>query len=207
MSNERGDMLLASLDELKAYKDIKKDDDDASLMLILEASSNLFKEQTRRSFIDYWDTSKIEYHDAYENYIIYTDEFPIREIEKIEFSYNGDFRTDINGDYIADIPPITLEEYTDYLVNMKQNTFSIIQPFTVIPNTMNTKITYTAGYKTTPSDILMAVCDLAIYYRDSQSVPRKSLDGASVENLGFRSSDSGLPAHIRRVLEFYRVSI
>ena len=208
----KGDMLLASLDEFKTYKGIVKSDNDPKLLLMLEFASNMFKEMTRRSFIDYYTLAKIEYYDLYNGGQIFLHEFPLKEVEKVEFSYNGNFTTDPGtGDYLAEITPIELLEYTDYFIN-KDNDSVLITPenstiYTAIPGTLNVKITYTAGYKTVPSDIMMAVMDIVDYQREEQFTPRKAFEGMSIENLGFRDSSSSLPAHIKRVMELYRVSI
>ncbi len=84
-------MLLASLDEFKAYKGITKEENDPKLMLMLEYASNMFKEMTNRSFIDYYNTPKVELHDGtkYDNIIL--KEIAVLEVEKLEYSWNVRF--------------------------------------------------------------------------------------------------------------------
>lgn len=67
------------------------------------------------------------------------------------------------------------------------------------------KVTYTAGYATTPEDLKLAIADLVTYYhkeeyKQNQAIGSTSREGPPATAVG----DTGFPDHIRRVLDLYR---
>lgn len=70
------------------------------------------------------------------------------------------------------------------------------------------KVTYTAGYATTPQDLQLAVADIITYYHLNEQKERQSIGSATREGAGASAirNDPGFPDHIRRVLDMYRVS-
>ena len=138
------------------------------------------------------------------NSSLYLKEFPIREVQSVEYSYDGSFSPE---------NIINLELYEDYFVNIEESAVFSKNPsipmagYSVIPGTSNIRVTYTAGFKVTPSEIITAIAHLVDYMREEQFTPRKSIDGVAVENLGFRQGGTSFPSHIARVIELYRVSI
>ena len=101
-------ITLVSLDEFKAYKNMSADPQyDAQVSMMLAGASDTCKTYCRRTFVDYWDIDKIEYHDGTLSNEIFLDEFPIRTITSVEFS--GDAVT-----YTA------LVENTDFYINPKK---------------------------------------------------------------------------------------
>lgn len=192
-------LLLADLDSFKSYKSITKPDD-AKLMIILEGVSNFTKEYTKRSFIDYYSVDKVELKHGSEFTELFLDELPLREISLVEVSLDGDF-TGIDPDKIT-----VLEEYTDYLPNTENSSIMSTYPLGYMStiNIPNVRITYKAGYETTPKDLKMAILDLVEYQYSEEYTPRKSFKDMSIENLGFREGNASLPSHIKRVFEMYR---
>ena len=71
------------------------------------------------------------------------------------------------------------------------------------------KITYNAGFATTPKDLQLALFDLVNYYIKDEHKERSTLGGATINNqgtAGIRTS-TDFPDHIKRVLDLYRVVI
>jgi hypothetical protein len=68
------------------------------------------------------------------------------------------------------------------------------------------KVTYTAGYASTPKDLKLAIFDLITYYLKDEHKERRTLGGASIQNQGSTSlRDSvAFPDHIKRVLDLYK---
>jgi hypothetical protein len=195
-------LLLVSLDEYKTYKGITKENEDAKIVQLLEGASNLAKEFCKRSFIDYYSTAKVEYHDGSKYDTIFLDELPLNEITSVEISLDGDFDT---------VDKVTaLVAYESYYPNKEDSLiFSGVVGYPLVygavPGTANIKITYTGGYENTPKDMKLAVMDLVEYYRQEEYTPRKAFKDMSIENLGFReNSNSSLPSHIKRIFEMYR---
>jgi hypothetical protein len=65
------------------------------------------------------------------------------------------------------------------------------------------KITYTAGYASTPADLQLAVIDLVNFYYKDEYKGRRTLAGATLENVPVVEA-VGFPAHIKRVLDLYK---
>ena len=71
------------------------------------------------------------------------------------------------------------------------------------------KITYKAGYASTPKDLQLALFDLVNYYMKDEHKERRTLGGAKLQNqgtAGIRNS-TDFPDHIKRVLDLYKVVI
>ena len=67
------------------------------------------------------------------------------------------------------------------------------------------KVTYNAGYSTTPLDLQLAVADLITYYLRDEHKTRQTLAGATRETQesSIRNSPA-FPDHIKRVLDLYK---
>jgi len=188
---------LVSLQEFKTYKKITKEEDDPKLFLLLRAASQLAKTYCGRTFVDYVNTDKVEYFDGNEEGILFLPEFPIIGVSSVEVSADGKTYSAITED----------EDYfIDYRLDAIRTADNL--PFTVgaYPSFKSVKVTYRGGYSEVPEDLKIAIMDLVEYYRQEEYTPRKTMQNISVENLGFRETGkSSLPAHIKRVFEFYRV--
>ena len=70
------------------------------------------------------------------------------------------------------------------------------------------KVTYLAGYTSTPQDLQLAIGDLITYYHKDEWKERQSIGSASREGAGTSAirNDPGFPDHIRRILDMYRTS-
>ena len=71
------------------------------------------------------------------------------------------------------------------------------------------RITYKAGFASTPRDLQLALFDLVNYYIKDEHKERRVLGGATVQNQGTSGirTSSDFPDHIKRVLDLYRVVI
>lgn len=181
---------LISLDEYKAVRSIASAEYDAQLLAIINKASSYIKTYCGRTFIDNYDTSTSAYLPIveYTNYngSFITREFPIVELTLIEYSTdNGTTFTAYDG---------ILDRSKDVIVIGPSDT-NIIEGINAF------KVTYTGGYANTPEDLKLACIDLVDYYYKNESVPRKTSNNNVIEYV----MTSDLPAHIKRVLDLYRV--
>lgn len=190
-------MDLVSLDEFKTYRGITTDKDDPKIMQLIKSATDLTKTYCNRSFIDFYSTDKIEYFDGTKYSEFFLEEGPIVSVTEVAYTEDGSTYT-------------ALVEGTDYFVNDEQDSIFIKGGVPLLTLTdfpaKSIKITFTGGYETAPEDVKQAVLDLVEYYRTEQFTPRKAASGVTLENIGFRAGSSiGLPPHIKRILEMYRV--
>lgn len=192
---------LITIDDFKTYKKISSQDSDPAISLIIGAVSDFVKTYTSRALIDHSENDKIEYFDATE-YPEYTvDEFPLINVTEVATSIDGG------------ITWVPLVEDTTYFVDLQKD--KIISNTTVkdtkfvasvIPHKSG-RVTYTGGYTVDqiPLDLQLACMDLVQYFRKEDYTLTKAMSGASQENPIVILKGSQLPAHIRRVLDLYRV--
>jgi hypothetical protein len=69
------------------------------------------------------------------------------------------------------------------------------------------KVTYKAGYTSTPEDLKLAVFDLIKYYMKDERKERQTIAGATIENQVSSSlaGNIGFPDHIKRILDMYKL--
>jgi hypothetical protein len=68
------------------------------------------------------------------------------------------------------------------------------------------KVTYRAGYASTPQDLRLAVFDLITYYLRDEHKERRTLGGATIQNQSSTTQRDNVafPDHIKRVLDLYK---
>lgn len=178
---------LVTLQEVKNYKGINSTNQDAVITSIIPKVSQLVKTICKRSFIDYVDDAKVEYHRG--GRLILPYEFPVLSITSLEYS----------GDYGQTY--ITLDEGVDYLLD--KDSWDI-HPVLTFPEGINAyKLTYKAGYEELPEDLKLAVLDLVDYYmKNDAAVHSPKAPGTNSVQIEYISSNK-LPAHIKRVLDQY----
>lgn len=185
-----GDIMganLVTLQEVKSYKGINSTNQDAIINTIIPKVSQLVKTICKRSFIDYVDDAKVEYHRG--GALILPQEHPLLEISSLEYS------SDYGKTYV------TLKEFVDYVVDYDT---SDIRPTLTFPEGVNAyKLTYKAGYEEIPQDLKLAVLDLVDYYmKNDAAVHSPKAPGTNSVQIEYISSNK-LPAHIKRVLDQY----
>ena len=190
---------LITLDEFKAYKNMSTDTQyDSQLSVMITGASEMCKTYCRRSFIDYWDTDKTEYHDGTKSNELFLREFPIRTITSVEFSEDAATYTALveNTDFYVDPQLDTIKTVDTY-------TFAYGASVTIPPKSI--RVVYKAGYGRVPEDLKLAIMDLVEHYRKGKSTPRKVMGEATIENSGFRAgANSKLPPNIARIFEMYK---
>lgn len=186
---------LITTSEYKAYVGISSTNQDAEINAIVPKVSSLVKTYCGRTFIDYVSDAKTEYSSGGHTYI-YLKEAPILSVSSVEYS----------ADYGATWT--TLTEFTDYTVDLENDRIYAIPIVYAdgFPKLVNAyKITYTAGYESTPEDLKLACLDLVSYYlKSDMSIKSTRNAGANQTSVEFITSSS-MPSHIRRVLDLYKL--
>jgi hypothetical protein len=178
---------LITLDEYKTYTSISSTDKDDRLEPIIKRVSEFVKTYCARSFIDSYDRSTQTFTPLVQYFNtpgqLFTREFPIQEIISVEISQ------DYGKTYTAT---------ENYALDNQNDAVQVLGDFV---GTNAYRVTYTAGYKSLPEDLKLAVLDLVDYYYRGESTTRKSNGNVVVEYV----TSSDLPPHIKRVLDLYRV--
>lgn len=188
---------IITLSEYKAFEGLSKNDQDVKLTLLIEAASSLIKAYLGNVFapltspiveyisVDY-DTDRI-----WPKYSPLTNVISVEEPDRYTWDSTVHVPIQVGTEYYVD---------GDSIVRIPGNGFANwpISPATV-------KVTYEGGYSIsdTPADLKLACIELVNYYRDKGFLPNRSLQGATIINAGTAVAD--LPAHVRAILEYYKV--
>ena len=179
---------LVSRTEYKNYVGITSSNRDAEIDLLIPKISALVKSYCKRSFIDYYDSVKVQISDGGFDRILLA-EIPVNNILYVKYSSNY-------GQTYA----TTLTEYTDWV----QDGDSIRAINGVFQEAIKGyQIQYFAGYDATPEDLKLGIFDLIEYYMKNNSAVHVNRDvSPNVTQIQYIQS-SGFPAHIRRILDNY----
>jgi len=198
---------MADLITVAEYKDaegLRGEKDDDRLAVIVPQVSDLVKKYCGISFIDYFSTDKVEtfsVNDANTTTLVLS-ESPLVAVSKVEerTAYSESYQELTTGKY-----EYYVDSESDSVVRTNINGLhkSWARGVGAI------KITYTAGYSSTPRDLQLALFDLVNYYMKDEHKERRSLGGAQIQNQGTSGirTSSDFPDHIKRVLDLYRVVI
>jgi hypothetical protein len=133
---------------------------------------------------------------------VITSESPLVEVSKVEerTSYSEAYKELTTGNY---------EYYVDTESDAIIRTDVQGNPKTWAKGMGAVRITYKAGFASTPRDLQLALFDLVNYYMKDEHKERRTLGGAQVQNQGTSGirNNSDFPDHIKRVLDLYRVVI
>ena len=201
---------MANLVTLQQYKDfagITGVTEDAKINVIVPAISQAVKTYCGTSFVDYYSTDKTEYFDILDDYTnaILVDESPLVSVSLVaERSGQDDsYTTLITGnsdssgkyEYIVDTALDTIYRTTATADKAFPKGRAAV------------KVTYRAGYASTPEDLKLACFDLVKYYLKDERKERMAIAGASIQNNISTSlrENIGFPDHIKRILDFYKV--
>ena len=170
---------LVTLEDYKTYATINSTTNDAKLSQLISSTSKFVRTYCGREFEQ---NDYVERLEVFGNRIFPT-EYPIDSVNSLSY-YNTDRVLTEITEY---------EAYPDYIQFLESFTSSIDKPV---------EIDYVGGYATIPEDLQLAVFDLVTYYNKKEVSASVTMKGETV-NRGTISPD--LPAHIKRVLNLYRI--
>ena len=189
-----------TLEEYKESEGIASPKEDLRLNNLIPSVSQLVKTYCGNSIIDYYTTNKIETLNInWDTHIAQLTESPVNVIVSVEErnSYDGTYKF------------LTTSAFEYYL---DQNTDSVLRTTGGIsykswpkgPGAV--RITYTAGYSECPADLKLAVIDMITYYLKDEHKERRTMQGASVQNVASttQANNVAFPDHIKRVLDLYK---
>lgn len=189
---------LITLEEYKVAKGITSTNEDAKITPLLLSVSQLIRTYCGRSFTDYHAADKTELFSIFwgESFIQLS-ETPVVTITSISE------RDSLAGIY---------EPLTNYYLDTDSDSIYKIAEDGVSNTSFKTgngavKVIYRAGWADAPADLKLAAIDLVSYYLKEEYKPNRSIGSTSMQNAAQDSSYKGaqLPAHIKRVLDLYRV--
>ena len=188
---------LVTLAEYKEAEGISSPKEDLRLSSIIPAVSQLVKTYCGNSLIDHYSTNKVEtFSIDWDTYLVQLTESPVNAIVSVQKrdSVTESYSTVPTTDYYLDTA-------TDSVLYVTGSTYKNWPR-----GAGAVKVTYTAGYASTPKDLKLAVFDLITYYLKDEHKERRTLGGASIQNQGSTSlRDSvAFPDHIKRVLDLYK---
>ena len=198
---------MADLITVAEYKDaegLRGEKDDDRLAVIVPQVSDLAKKYCGISFIDFYSTSKTETFSINDNSTttLIMSESPLVAVSAVQerTAYSEDYKTLTTGNY---------EYYVETESDAVIRTTKEGNPTPFARGMGAVKITYTAGYASTPKDLQLALFDLVNYYMKDEHKERRTLGGAQLQNQGTSGirDNSDFPDHIKRVLDLYRVII
>lgn len=181
---------LITLAEYKTYAGISSTNQDIAIRNLIPQVSNLAKQLCRRTFVDYVDDYKTEVFKGGVDSRILLQETPLLQIASVEFS------DDFGKTYR------TLAEFTDYAVDQEADAVQLIaHPYIGYTKLNAFRVTYNAGYEQIPADLKLAIADLITYYlRNESAIHSNKGVGSNSVQIEY-VTNTGLPAHIRRVLD------
>ena len=188
---------LVTLAEYKEAEGISSPKEDLRLATLVPAVSQLVKTYCANSLIDFYSNNKVEtFSIDWDTYLVQLTESPVNTIVSVQKrdSVTESYSTVPTTDYYLDTA-------TDSVLYVTGSTYKNWPRGAVA-----VKVTYTAGYASTPKDLKLAVFDLITYYLKDEHKERRTLGGASIQNQGSTSlRDSvAFPDHIKRVLDLYK---
>ena len=189
---------IITLDEYKQFQGLSKTDSDAKLSLIISSASSIIKAYLGNIFAPNANPI-VEYISVdYDTNRIYPKYYPINSIVSVEESDR------YTTDSTVHVPLQTGTQFyldDDSIVRVPGSLGFANWP--ISPSTV--KLTYTAGYNltTAPADLQLATIQLVNYYVNTEYVPSRSLQGATIINPSAGVAE--LPAHVRTILDTYKV--
>ena len=196
-------LLMSNLITLADYKDaegIQSPKDDLRINSLIPSISQLVKTYCGNSIVDFYSSNKIEDFDIYwETFAVQLTESPIVDVVSVQErgSYDEAYTTLTTGahEYYLDTrtDSIVRTNSSGSRLNWKQGVGAV-------------RVTYKAGYASTPEDLKLAVFDLVTYYLKDEHKERRTLGGASIQNQSSTTQRDNVafPDHIKRVLDLYK---
>lgn len=185
---------LITLTQYKELEGITSPQHDARTEVIITSVSQLIRTYCGNSITDhYTGNDKVETLSInYGTHAIQLTESPIVALLQVQE------RDTIGGAYttLSTTDDIELDAATDTLYRISGGFYKNWEQ-----GINSVKVTYKAGYASTPSDLLLAVADTVTYYLKGEHKERKTIKGATIQNA---RSAVAFPDHIKRVLDFYK---
>ena len=185
---------LVTLEEYKTYKKLTKTDADVELQFIVDSVNTLVRTFVGHSIIDYYTTPAVENFNVQGGQSsIQLNEWPIKEVVRVETREDYD-------------KPYTVMDPVEYYVDTSVDSIFIHGKAAYWTTGYGAvKVTYKAGYETTPADLRIACLDLVHHYYKEEYKDRKQIGNASIDNTNKAMAlASEWPIHIIRVLDMYR---
>jgi len=201
---------MADLVTLQQYKDfagLQSIKNDARINVVIDQVSQLVKTYCGSTIIDYASTNKVEFFNIKDNYTnsIILGESPLIEVVSVEE------RQDQAGAYVTLITENS-DSSGKYEYVVDTDSDSIVRTTSSTEKAFAkgmkaVKVTYKAGYTSTPEDLKLAVFDLIKYYMKDERKERQTISGATIENQVSSSlaGNIGFPDHIKRILDMYKI--
>ena len=191
---------LVTLTEYKEAEGIANPKEDLRLQTLIPSISQLVKTYCGNSIIDFYSSNKVEDFDIYwETFAVQLTESPIVDVVSVQErgSYDEAYTTLTTGAH-----EYYLDTRTDSIIRTNSSGGRINWKHGV----GSVKVTYKAGYASTPEDLKLAVFDLITYYLRDEHKERRTLGGASIQNQPSTSQRNNVafPDHIKRVLDLYK---
>ncbi len=174
--------------EYKAYAGVTSTNSDQEIDSLIPKVSELVKTYCRRRFNEWVDEVKTEVFNGDTDTLILQEE-PIIQILGVETS------ADYGQTWTA------LAEYVDWVLDGNEIINIVTENWPKLLR--GYRVNYYCGYETIPQDLKLAVLDLVTYYRQNDAaVHSTKAPGTNTVQIEYVSTTS-LPAHIKRVLDFY----
>ena len=191
---------LVTLTEYKEAEGIANPKEDLRLQTLIPSISQLVKTYCGNSIIDFYSSNKVEDFDIYwETFAVQLTESPIVDVVSVQErgSYDEAYTTLTTGAH-----EYYLDTRTDSIIRTNSSGGRINWKHGV----GSVKVTYKAGYASTPEDLKLAVFDLITYYLRDEHKERRTLGGASIQNQPSTSQRNNVafPDHIKRVLDLHK---
>lgn len=188
---------LITLEDYKDAKGLQNVKDDVRIESLISSVSQLVKTYCGNSIIDFYSATKTEYFNIdWSTHIVQLTESPVISVGSVEKrdSVTSSYTTVPTTEYY-------LDQATDSVLYVAGSTY---KNWPRGPGSV--KVSYSAGYQTTPADLKLAVIDLVTYYLKDEYKERRTLGGASIQNQGSSTlaDNVGFPDHIKRVLDMYK---
>ena len=194
---------MSNLITLADYKDaegIQSPKDDLRINSQIPSISQLVKTYCGNSILDFYSSNKVEDFDIYwETFAVQLTESPIVDVVSVQErgSYDEAYTTLTTGAH-----EYYLDTRTDGIIRTNNSGGRLNWKHGVGA----VRVTYKAGYASTPEDLKLAVFDLITYYLRDEHKERRTLGGASIQNQPSTSQRNNVafPDHIKRVLDLYK---
>ena len=175
---------MADLITVAEYKDaegLRGEKDDDRLAVIVPQVSDLVKKYCGISFIDFYSSSKTETFSIDDNYTttLIMSESPLIAVSAVQerTSYSGSYTTLTTGNY---------EYFVDTESDAVVRTTKEGNPTAFAKGVGSVKVTYTAGYASTPKDLQLALFDLVKYYVKDEHKEKNSRWCSVTKSRNFR---------------------